>query len=92
MCIRDSGEGVITYDWYKDDQKIEGVNSPDLVISDATKEDAGAYHVVVTNTKGERFEAVTSRTCSLVVVESSGNNLLQGIPFTTAMTLSLIHI
>ena len=56
------------------------------MISDATEEDAGAYHVVVTNTKGERFETVTSRTCSLVVVESSGNNLLQGIPFTTAMT------
>ncbi len=80
------GEGVITYDWYKDGQKIEGANSPDLVISDATEEDAGAYHVVVTNTKGELFETVTSRTCSLVVVESSDNNLLQGIPFTTAMT------
>ena len=80
------GEGIITYDWYKDGQKIEGVNSPDLVISNATKEDAGAYHVEVTNTKGERFETVASRTCSLVVVESSGNNLLQGIPFATAMT------
>ena len=53
------GEGVITYDWYKDGQKIEGANSPDLVISDATEEDAGAYHVVVTNTKGELFETVT---------------------------------
>ena len=80
------GMGTITYDWYKDGVKIEGVDSDTLTITDAAFEDAGSYHVVVTNTIGDLTETVTSNTCSLVVQEASKDSLLYGIPFTTSMT------
>ena len=82
----DYGKGTITYEWYKDGQKIEGADGDSLTISNASFDDAGNYYVVVTNTIGSLSETVTSNTCKVAVHEISKDSLLYGIPFTTTMT------
>ncbi len=39
--------GVVSYQWYRDDQPIEGATASTLTIDDVSKEHFGIYHVVV---------------------------------------------
>ncbi len=46
------GGGSLTYQWFKNDEAIEGATGQTLVIEAASTGDAGAYNVVVTNDGG----------------------------------------
>ncbi|WMJ74073.1 cellulase family glycosylhydrolase [Cytophagaceae bacterium ABcell3] len=53
-----SGEGAVTYQWYLNDEPIEGATESSYTISSISQEDAGAYHVVATSEGKERRSAI----------------------------------
>lgn len=60
------GEGRLTYQWYKSDVAISGATTPELLFAAVQPEDAGAYHVVVSN----GFGTVASAAANLTVAVS----------------------
>ena len=60
------GEGRLTYQWYKNDVAISGATTPELLFTAVQPEDAGAYHVVVSN----GFGTVASAAANLSVAAS----------------------
>ena len=78
-------EGTLSYQWYKDDAAIDGATDATYTISAAAETDAGSYKVVVTNTNGTATATATSTACVLTVeTPVVTDNLLYGIPYTTA--------
>ena len=78
-------EGTLSYQWYKDDVAIDGATEASYTISAAAETDAGSYKVVVTNTNGTATATATSTVCVLTVeTPVVTDNLLYGIPYTTA--------
>jgi len=59
--------GIQTYQWYKDDVKLEGKTNKVLEISNAKSEDSGSYVLKVTTTVDTSSEEVTSNPCVVVV-------------------------
>ncbi len=59
--------GVLSYQWYKDGEALEGETGKKLVISSAVSEDTGAYYCVVTNSYNSLTKQVNSNVCNLVV-------------------------
>ncbi len=59
-----TGSPVITYQWFKNDEPIEGATGAEYTIGDAVSGDAGLYSVSVSN----RLGAVTSRKAHLGVL------------------------
>jgi len=57
-------EGVLSYQWYKDDAAIEGAVEASLTVSEA-----GSYKVVVTNTLGKQTATAESAVCVVTVAE-----------------------
>ena len=76
-------EGTLSYQWYKDDVAIDGATDATYTIDAAADTDAGSYKVVVTNTNGTATATATSTVCALTAADT--DNLLYGIPFTTAV-------
>ena len=60
--------GIQTYQWYKNDEKLEGKTNKVLEISDVTTEDAGNYILKVTSTVETSSEEVTSTECNVTVI------------------------
>lgn len=56
------GEGL-EYQWWRGSQKLDGKTSAELVLPGVTTADEGLYHVIVSNTEGEK----TSRAARLEV-------------------------
>ena len=80
-----SGEGTLSYQWYKDGTAI-GENSSSLTLENITTNDRGSYHVVITNTENALTASVTSTTCVLnVQKEQTGdeNNIISGLFYVT---------
>ena len=80
-----SGEGTLSYQWYKDGAPI-GANSSSLTLENITTNDQGSYHVVITNTENALTASVTSTTCVLnVQKEQTGdeNNIISGLFYVT---------
>ncbi|MFN6945471.1 MAG: immunoglobulin domain-containing protein, partial [Cytophagaceae bacterium] len=48
FSVEASGDGDITYQWYFEDGLIENATEASYTIAEATLENSGAYHVVVT--------------------------------------------
>ena len=59
--------GIQTYQWYKDDVKLEGKTNKVLEISDAKSEDSGSYVLKVTTTVDTSSEEVISNPCLVSV-------------------------
>ena len=60
-------EGLLTFQWYKDNVKLEGKTNRTLTIDSATEEDAGTYTLKVTTTLGTVSEETTSNECVVTV-------------------------
>ncbi|WMJ74653.1 immunoglobulin domain-containing protein [Cytophagaceae bacterium ABcell3] len=60
-----TGSGSFTYQWYKDDEPIEGATNSTYAQEEATEDDAGIYYVVIRSSNGAEtqstpFEITTS--------------------------------
>lgn len=67
FSVAASGDGTLSYQWYKGYTAISGATGASYTIASVTAEDAGSYDVVVTNSAG----SVTSSTATLTVEGSS---------------------
>lgn len=67
VTVSISDNGRLTYQWYKDDELIEGETNNHLSFASVTLEDAGDYHVLVTNTLNGLSETVSSNNCTVTV-------------------------
>lgn len=53
LSVTASGTPPLSYQWYRNDSDlITGATGPSLVLGNLSLNDAGRYHVVITNTKG----------------------------------------
>ena len=60
-------EGILTYQWYKNGQKLEGKTNKILTIENVTHEDAGEYTLKVTTTVGTSSVEKESTPCNVIV-------------------------
>jgi hypothetical protein len=52
LDVAASGEAPLSYQWLKDGSAVPGASSASLVLSNATRQDSGAYAVAVSNPAG----------------------------------------
>lgn len=67
LSVTASGEGPLSYQWYKDGAALAGQTGPSLTLANAQASDAGNYTVVVTNALG----TATSSTATVTVATAS---------------------
>ena len=63
LSVTATGDGTLSYQWYKDSSAISGATLSSHAISSAATSDAGTYYVVVTNSGG----STTSSSATLTV-------------------------
>lgn len=68
LTVAAVGQGVLTYQWYKDNVMIGGATSASYNKSNVVTNDGGAYFVVVSNSAGSTTSAVANVTVLLVPV------------------------
>jgi|GEM_PF-5891915 len=63
--------GELTYEWYLDDELIDGAEDPSLILASAAMEDAGEYYAIITSDCGSTPSASAVLTVSAgpVIVE-----------------------
>lgn len=69
--VSSAGDGVQTYQWYKDGVKLEGKINRKLEIKNVTADDAGKYSLVVTTTVDTVSVEATSGECAVTVSQRS---------------------
>ncbi len=79
LSVKASGEGDLSYQWYKDDVALGGKTSSTLALSNVTASNAGTYKVEISDTEGNK---VTSREATVTV-----QNALKITKQPTAITL-----
>jgi hypothetical protein len=67
FTVAATSSSPLTYEWYRDDQKISGATKSSLIIRSAQPTDAGSYRVIVSNAQGVSF----SGPVRLYVVDTS---------------------
>lgn len=60
-------EGIMTYQWYKDDVRLEGKTNKTLTIESPTEADEGTYTLKVTTTAGTTSTETTSTPCEVTI-------------------------
>ena len=63
LSVTATGDGTLSYQWYKDSTAISGATSSSYTISSVASSDGGTYYVVVTNGGG----STTSSSATLTV-------------------------
>lgn len=66
------GEGIHSYQWYKDGVALEGETGKKLTIPSAAKKDAGKYSLTVTTTIGAAVVKSESSICKVTVTAGTG--------------------
>lgn len=77
-----TGSQPRAYQWYKDGNAISGATAASYTIASATLAEAGAYHVVVTNSAG----SATSTAATITIVFAS-----ESTAFSTDFSTSTLH-
>ena len=77
------GGGTLSYQWYKDNEAIEGATESSYTVDSIAESDAGNYKVIVTNTVGDTSTTAFSTVCTVEV--SDGNNIIKGLKYTTSL-------
>lgn len=79
--------GTLSYQWYKNGVAIPGATWASYQIPSAQVGDAGAYHVIVTNTYYGNVSSTQSATCDIVIRDGEalyyGDGTTQGVKATT---------
>jgi uncharacterized delta-60 repeat protein len=63
-----SGDGTLTYQWFKGIQALPGQTGPGLTLNNLSVDDAGDYTVVVTNGGGSTISEIAKLTVNAVAV------------------------
>lgn len=75
VCASVNDNGTISYQWYKDDKKIDGANLDTFKLANAKETDSGNYYVVVTSSINDSSASSTSAVANVTV-----NNANQAKP------------
>ncbi len=82
--------GSISYQWYKDGEKLDGKTTDTLVINSVNPLDEGVYEAQVTNTRNGTTASVFSNDC-ILTVKKEPENLISGKKYTTSVTADGFH-
>lgn len=80
FTVSASGEGDLSYQWYKEGVPLDGEDAGSLILTDITYADAGEYHVTVTNIAG-----TISSDAATLTVEGPVQILTQPAPQTVSV-------
>lgn len=86
FSVQAGGEGVLSYQWYKDGAPIPGATGPTLTLNPITQDDAGLYHVVVSMNTG----FIVTPAVPLEVVQVAVRDRLATAP-ETGLTPDWVH-
>lgn len=94
FSVTATGDGTLSYQWYKDSTAISGATSASYAISSATSSSAGTYYVVVTNSGGSTTSSSATLTISATTTASCDTTYVDGVlsavaTFETALGSSL---
>jgi len=78
-----SGGGFLRYQWYKNRQPIADALSHKLTISNASEEDAGRYHVIISNSLG----SVHSSDAELEIYSNSADITITEQPYDSHISI-----
>ncbi len=82
LAVEADGEGTLTYQWYKDDEKLDGETKANVSFAGLALSDAGEYKVVVTDSTGSSVssDAVTVAVHNKleIITQPEGINLIEG--------------
>ena len=71
LSVKAEANGTLSYQWYKDGQKIEGANKAEFTVEEADASVAGKYYVQIINKIDEDVQSVNSATCEVVVEKNT---------------------
>lgn len=80
FTVSASGEGDLSYQWYKDGAPLDGEDAASLILTDIAYADAGEYHIAVTNPAG-----TTSSDAATLAVEGPVQILTHPAPQTVSV-------
>ena len=94
FSVTATGDGTLSYQWYKDSTAISGATSASYAISSATSSSAGTYYVVVTNSGGSTTSSSATLTISATTTASCDTTYVDSVlsavtTFETALGSSL---
>lgn len=82
FSVTATGNGTLSYQWFKDDQALQGQTGAALSIAAASLTDAGSYTVKVTNTLNGTTASTTSAAATLTVDPAATLPLIATPPLT----------
>ena len=94
FSVTATGDGTLSYQWYKDSTAISGATSASYAIASATSSAAGTYYVIVTNSGGSTTSSSATLTISATTTASCDTTVVDGVlsavsTFETAMGSTL---
>ena len=94
FSVTATGDGTLSYQWYKDSTAISGATAASYAISSATSSSAGTYYVVVTNSGGSTTSSSATLTISATTTASCDTTYVDSVlsavtTFETALGSSL---
>jgi len=94
LSVTATGDGTLSYQWYKDSTAISGATSSSYAISSATSSNAGTYYVVVTNSGGSTTSSSATLTVGTTTTASCDTTYVDSVlsavtTFETALGSSL---
>ena len=94
FSVTATGDGTLSYQWYKDSTAISGATAASYAISSATSSSAGTYYVVVTNSGGSTTSSSATLTISAATTASCDTTYVDSVlsavtTFETALGSSL---
>ena len=94
FSVTATGDGTLTYQWYKSSTAISGATSATYTISSAATSDAGSYYVTVTNSGGTTTSSTVTLTVSSTTTASCDTTYVDSVlaaitTFETALGTSL---
>lgn len=94
FSVTATGDGTLSYQWYKDSTAISGATSSSYAIASAASSNAGTYYVVVTNSGGSTTSSSATLTIGTTTTASCDTTYVDSVlsavaTFETALGSSL---
>jgi hypothetical protein len=79
LSVTATGDGTLSYQWYKDSTAISGATSASYAIASASSSDAGAFYVVVTNSGGSTTSSTATLSIAATTTASCDTTYVDGV-------------